>query len=130
MAACCCEAASITVAGEPDVNAVCHCSDCKKRTGSAFGWQVYFPDAAVVGNVGALSRHLVGDPPRQERFFCSACGSTLFWKTAFLPGHTGIAAGNFADAAFPEPTITVSNDKRCAWLGLPDAWSRSFTPPA
>ena len=118
-AACCCGAASVTVTGEPDVNGVCHCADCKRRTGSAFGWQVYFPDAAVTAKTGPLSRYQVGDPQRQERFFCTACGSTLFWASSFLPSHTAIAVGNFADAAFPEPTMTVFNDKRCAWLGCP-----------
>ena len=127
-ATCCCGAASVTVASEPDINGVCHCSDCKKRTGSAFGWQAYFPDAAVTAT-GALSRYQVGDPERQARFFCTACGSTLFWTSSFMPGRTGIAVGNFADPVFQEPTMTVSKDKRCAWVGLPDAWSRSFTPP-
>ena len=129
-AACCCGAASIAVEGEPDVNGVCHCADCKRRTGSAFGWQVYFPDTRIVGRTGELTRYAVGDPPSQERWFCAACGSTLWWKSGFLPGHTGIAAGNFGETPLPEPRLRIGEDTRCAWVGLPDGWARTFTPPA
>ena len=129
-AACCCGRASITVEGEPDVNGVCHCTNCKRRTGSAFGWQVYFPDTQVAAKTGAMSRYRVGDPPRQDRWFCSTCGSTLWWKSNFLPNHTGVAAGAFGETPLPEPTLRVTEDQRCAWVGLPDGWSRTVSGPA
>jgi hypothetical protein len=129
-ASCCCGAASIAVEGEPDINGVCHCTDCKRRTGSAFGWQVYFPDAAVVGKTGAFACYQVGDPPRQQRHFCQACGTTLWWKSNFLPGHTGIAAGAFGETPLPEPSLRVTEEKRCAWVGLPEDWSRTLSLPA
>lgn len=129
-AVCCCGAASIAVSGEPAVNGVCHCTDCKRRTGSAFGWQVYFLDEKIVAQTGVMTSYIVGDPPRQERWFCQACGSTMFWKSNFLPRHTGMAAGNFSEPALPEPTLTVTNDRRCAWLSLPETWSQAFSPPA
>jgi hypothetical protein len=129
-AVCCCGAAKVTVTGEPVVGGVCHCTDCKRRTGSAFGWQVYFRDEDVLAKTGSMTAYAVGDPPRQERWFCQARGSTLYWKSNFLPHHTGLAAGNFGEGALPDPTLTVTNDKRCAWLGLPDGWSKTFTPPA
>jgi len=36
-ALCCCGACSIEVEGDPAINAICHCANCKRRTGSAFG---------------------------------------------------------------------------------------------
>jgi len=36
-ATCCCGSASITVKDDPILNGICHCNDCKRRTGSAFG---------------------------------------------------------------------------------------------
>ena len=124
-ARCCCGAASVTVAGEPEVNGVCHCTDCKRRTGSAFGWQVYVQDDAVIATSGELAIYVVGDPPRQQRHFCTACGTTLWWKSDFLPAHTGLAAGSF-EPPMPEPSLRVSEDKRCSWVELPEGWSRTF----
>ena len=129
-AVCCCGAVSITVTGEPSVNGVCHCSDCKRRTGSAFGWQVYFRDEEIVAKTGVATSYIVGEPPRQERWFCKACGATLYWKSNFLPNHTGLAAGNFGEPPLPEPTLRVSEDNRCEWVGLPESWARNFQPPS
>ena len=39
---CCCRAGRIEGEGEPSLKAVCICSSCKRRTGSAFGWSAYF----------------------------------------------------------------------------------------
>lgn len=36
-ATCCCGQTSIEVSGEPVFHCVCHCDNCKRRTGSAFG---------------------------------------------------------------------------------------------
>jgi len=45
----CCGACSIAVEGEPALNALCHCANCKRRTGCAFGWSANFSDAQIRG---------------------------------------------------------------------------------
>ncbi|WP_444972210.1 GFA family protein [Zooshikella harenae] len=35
-AECCCGACTVSVQGNPVILAICHCKNCKKRTGSAF----------------------------------------------------------------------------------------------
>ena len=122
-AVCCCGQCAIEVTGEPYVNGVCHCDDCKRRTGAAFGWNVYFANADVSATVGEVRHYRLEGRNPQTRFFCATCGSTLYWKSAFLPNHTGVAGGCFAESAPPEPTVTVSNPGREAWVGLPDAWA-------
>jgi len=41
-ASCCCGELNIELEGKPLVNAICHCNDCKKRKGSAFGISHYY----------------------------------------------------------------------------------------
>lgn len=65
-ARCACGAASITVADEPYVHAVCHCGNCKKRTGSAFGINAYFEKAKVVGMEGNTTVYAFHNASRQE----------------------------------------------------------------
>ena len=48
--------------------------------------------------------------------------TTLLWQAGGWPSRTGIAGGCFTETPLPEPSATVSNNGRCAWLGLPAAW--------
>ena len=116
-AICCCGACSIEVEGEPTLNGVCHCENCRRRTGSAFGWQAYFLDAQVIATRGDFHQFPIRD--EQQRWFCAHCGTTLYWKSAFMPGQTGIAAGAFVDPELPEPTVEATSHKRLEWLGFP-----------
>lgn len=122
-AKCCCGACSITVEGEPVLNAICHCTSCKKRTGSAFGWSVYFPDTQVRAKSGETHAYAKTGDTGYNRYFCAACGTTLFWKSfGFLPDHTGIAGGCFADDPVGAPMASTSHTGCCTWLTLPADW--------
>ena len=123
-ARCCCGDCSVEIEGEPTLNAVCHCRSCKRRTGSAFGWSVYFRTDDIRAQRGALTAYLVAGPPPGRRWFCSRCGTTLYWDG---DGQTGFAGGCFTDTPLPEPNITAQDEQRCAWVGLPDGWAR-FSP--
>ena len=130
-ATCCCGLCAITVRGEPAINAICHCGNCQRRTGSAFGWSAYFPDENVVATVGAFRTYSLpganpGEENRQERVFCGTCGTTLFWRSRDFAGLTGIAGGCFGETPLPAPTMTVGNETRCAWVALPEDWATEF----
>jgi hypothetical protein len=125
MAVCCCGACSIAVEGAPALNGICHCSSCKRRTGSAFGWSAYFPDDKVVGRNGETRVYAKDGPMGYNRFFCARCGTTLYWKSfGFMPDFTGVAGGCFTDDPLPTPNLSATDKDRCAWLGLPDGWLR------
>lgn len=123
-ATCCCKKTSIEVQGDPAINGICSCDDCKRRTGSAFGWSAYFEDAQMLQKSGTLKTYEVDISPPQQRYFCTSCGSTLYWKTDSFPGMTGVAGGSFIDAPLPEPTASYRDGKRCQWVGLPVHWER------
>ena len=123
---CCCGACSIEVEGEPVLNSVCHCGNCKRRTGSAFGWSAYFADEQVDVQAGQLRPLRNQGPKPQRRWFCATCGTTLLWKAGRWPAQTGIAGGCFTETPLPAPAITVSNGGRCAWLDLPADWRTSI----
>lgn len=117
------------MAGDPLLHAVCHCNNCKRRTGSAFGLSAYFADTNVVRVTGPTAIYEVDNKEfgnRQQRHFCPGCGTTLFWKISTLPNLTGIAGGCFVEQPLPEPTHTVSNHGKCAWLELPSHWKTAL----
>ena len=129
VARCCCQACQIEVGGEPSLNAVCNCASCKRRTGSAFGWSAYFRNEDIKDRKGELSAYAVKGPPTTTRWFCANCGTTMIWESGdFMPGQTGFAGGCFADTPLPEPNLSAYDDLRCAWVALPEAWTR-ISPP-
>lgn len=124
-AICACGKASITVSMQPTMLGVCHCTNCKRRTGSAFGISAYFDRTSVVSMRGATSIYAFHHSKQnhdQERHFCSHCGTTLYWYISTLPEKIGIAGGCFDGECLREPSYSVSDAKREAWVSLPDSW--------
>jgi hypothetical protein len=44
---CLCGTVRYRVVGNPTVSSICHCTFCKRRTGSAFGMAAYFDESVV-----------------------------------------------------------------------------------
>jgi hypothetical protein len=123
-ATCACGNCAITAKGDPTLYGICNCDNCKARTGSGFGWNAYFPDAQVGAMTGDFSEYELTKPCLQTRYFCARCGTTLCWRSAFMAGHMGIAAGCFTTTPLPEPTGLYAADQACSWLSFPDSWDR------
>jgi len=128
-AECCCRSVAIEVEGDPTIHAVCHCENCKRRTGSAFGISAYFMDSAIIrisGKAKSYEFESKSSATRQTRHFCETCGTTLYWKISTLPNLTAIAGGCFTETPLGEPKQTVSNENRCSWVKLPESWKDSW----
>ena len=124
-ATCACGACSISVTGTSLAHAVCHCDNCKRRTGSAFGLSAYFRKQDVVGTEGEMTLYALHNKARaedQERFFCKKCGTTLFWYSTTYPDFVGIAAGCFPRDTLGEPSINASSSKKLPWVAIPETW--------
>ncbi len=124
-ASCSCGQLKITTTGEPVRVSVCHCFDCQKRTGSAFGAQARFPNDAVSPSGRASTYVRTADSGNKISFnFCPHCGSTVYYQLDMVPGFTAVALGCFADQTFPAPVIAVYDDRRHAWVSLPESCER------
>ncbi len=123
-AQCSCGELKIRVDGDPHATIVCNCTNCQKRTGSAFGVGAYFKDEAVIETTGEtrVFQHLSDAGKALKRSFCPNCGSTVFWTADFQPGFTGVAVGCFTDPNFPEPTASCWNKSKLNWVCFPDQW--------
>ncbi len=127
IAECCCGQLTIEVLGDPEMHGVCHCNNCKKRTGSAFGMSSYFDKSQIVktsGEANCFSFHNTEKNHDQKRHFCTVCGTTLFWSVSTMPKLTGIAGGCFVKSPLSEPTYSANQANICSWLGLPRQWQQ------
>lgn len=97
-AACRCGKLSITCADEPVRVSVCHCLECQRRTGSAFGIQARFPLSSVSLH-GEYSRfERTSDSGRWARYrFCPSCGSTVACSRPCCDSGRRVRGSRFPD---------------------------------
>ncbi|MDQ4086542.1 MAG: GFA family protein [Pseudomonadota bacterium] len=116
-AQCSCGGLAVAVEGRPARVSVCHCLNCKRRTGSAFSWNATYAQAQVevIGDHASYTR------TSEEGFwvrhhFCPTCATRMFYAIERRPGMISIPAGVFGDPAFEAPGIEVYEERRCTWL--------------
>ena len=127
VASCACLSASISIVGEPVYHSVCHCTNCRLRTGSAFGISTYFKRSDIQSQTGSTSVYALHNQHQdndQERHFCPNCGTTLFWYVSSLPELIGVAGGCFGDQYLGEPQASYTNSKKLPWIELPSKWQK------
>jgi hypothetical protein len=127
VAACHCRQLRVETTGEPFAVSICHCFDCQRRTGSAFGMQAGFKAAQVrvTGRYSDFSR-VSDEADRKEHLFhfCPACGSQVFYTEPSEPDLVVVSVGSFADPSFPAPTESGYDSRRHAWVELPTSIQR------
>ena len=119
-AQCACGSLSVETDGDPLRVSACHCIDCQRRTGSAFGLVARYPEHKVRISGASTEYVRTGDSGSPSTMhFCPKCGTTLYWTLSALPGQVGVAVGGFADPDFPEPVRSVYEERKLKWLELP-----------
>lgn len=116
---CLCGAVRFTLEGDIDVVNCCHCSRCRKRSGSAFATIVHarFSDFTIVTGEDEIS--VYESEQWGARHFCRNCGSPL-------PGgdeeanHVGIAAGLFDEGMNTSPGLHIMTGSKAQWFDISD----------
>jgi hypothetical protein len=122
IASCACGRLRVTAEGEPDGVSICCCTECQRRTGSAYGVQAYFDASAIKVIEGSYTEfRRRSDAGRSVTLrFCPTCGSTVYWELQAAPGKIGVAAGAFTDPTLPEPGVISWAGQRTLCVPLPD----------
>ena len=109
---CRCGAVRFEVAGEPLRTGLCHCTECRKTSGSVFSCYAVWPRSAFT-STGTFSTY-AGDS------FCSACGSQMF---SLGSAEAEIKLGSLDQAPTGlSPTYELWIKRREGWLhALPGA---------
>ena len=108
------------VEGEPIVLTVCHCNECKKQSGSAFGMSLTIRKEdfrLLKGELKTFSR--TADSGRLVHCaFCPDCGTRIYHEPLYRKGAINIKPGTLDDTAALEPTIQVWTIRKHPWLTL------------
>lgn len=109
---CLCGAVRYSVRGAPLHVVRCHCTDCRRESGSAFTVYAWWPTEAFEIN-GEISSY-------DGRGFCPRCGSRLL-DTTHTNTHIEIRVGSLDDAPFElTPKHEVWVKRRESWIPAVD----------
>ena len=106
---CLCGDVQYRVRGEPVHVGRCHCTDCRKESGSAFTIYAHWPVEAfeISGEISSYD----------GRGFCPRCGSRLFDPPDPGDSLVEIRIGTLDDAPFDlKPEAEVWTKRRETWL--------------
>lgn len=109
---CRCGKVRFSVTGGPDRVGICHCTDCRQESGSAFTYFGVWPEIGF--ETSGLTETFEG------RQFCPKCGSRLF---AVDGGEAEIKLGALCDSPVDiAPTYELWVKRREPWLeAIPNA---------
>src|SRR5271166_3149471 len=85
---CLCGSVTYRAEAEPLLQAVCHCTDCQRQSGTAFSVVVGVPRAALTVEGSTLASFTTTGEDHgtdTQRRFCSACGSPIVSVIAAAP---------------------------------------------
>jgi len=108
--------------GDPGQSSYCHCSDCRKVTGSAFIVSVRFEAKyfRITTGYNTKSYTKIADSGNSiTRDFCPNCGSPIFSKSPHYPEHIWVRAGTLDDSSFVKPTHQSWTDSKVEWADIP-----------
>ena len=115
---CQCEAIRFELTARPLFTHACHCYDCRRRSGSAFGLTTF-----------VLSEHFritAGDPQshaassRTTMYTCSNCRTHIYSSSSAFPTTLTVRGGTFDDARVVEPGAHIWVKRKHPWIILPD----------
>ena len=119
-ASCRCGQLRAKATGEPVRLSVCHCLNCKKRSGSAFAVQVRWPGERVSFEGTSKTFDIVADSGNRATFhFCPDCGSDVYYVIdGKFDGLIAIPLGAFDDPFFGTPEYSVWEKRKHDWLEI------------
>lgn len=119
---CLCGRVRYEYSGEVGPATYCHCTDCRRCTGSAFSIGVRLLAAEFKIVAGSPKGHTKrGDRGNElTRHFCGDCGSPLFTTSPDHPEYVYAKAGCLDDPTIVNPTSQIWTRSAVPWSRVGD----------
>ncbi len=116
---CQCGEVRYRITGQPIWLTVCHCNECKRQSGGAFGMSLRMRTADVTLIRGSPKRWTrpsdYGDPVICR--FCGTCGTRL-WHEPAASGFLHIKPGTLDDPSNLAPRFEAWTKRKANWLTI------------
>jgi len=128
---CLCGATRYRLAGEPLMVYACHCTDCQKRSGGAFGISLWVERSAIEVIQGEAVLHVGATEDGRVRHtrMCAACTTRLWSEPLQRPAHAIVRAGTLDDTSWLRPVAHLWTRSAQPWFAFPEGVPRYETQP-
>ncbi len=119
---CQCGALRYRLEGEPVALVACHCTECQRQSGSAFGMSLIVPKDAFQLLCGEPKRFArTADSGRSvECAFCPACGTRIHHEPTYRKDTLNIKPGTLDDTSWLSPALHVWTKSKQPWVPIPE----------
>jgi len=119
---CMCGALRYRCAEAPAMTLCCHCTDCQRRTGAAFGITVSVNTSAFSILKGETTSWLSIRQSGSKLLFqsCAVCGTRCWGDLPDIPESTLILGGTLDVAISLEPSAHIYTATKQPWVSIPD----------
>ena len=110
------------IEGDPIWLAVCHCTECQRQSGSAFGMSLGVSAESFRILQGAVKKFTrSSDSGRSIACaFCPECGTRLFHEPAYAPGAVNVKPGTLDDTSWLRPMAHAWTSSKQPWVPIPE----------
>ena len=98
--------------------AMCHCSMCRKASGSAFGVNASVSGFRVTAGREAITEYQSSQA--KWRAFCSLCGSPLYARLDTKPEHIRVRLGTLDTPLEEKPQAHIYANSKAHWDAIAD----------
>jgi hypothetical protein len=114
---------------------VCHCTDCQKQSGSAFGMGLWLYESELRRLSGKLRTWVRRLPSNQDMLceFCETCGTRVFHTSESnrAAGIISIKPGTLDDTSWLEPFTHIWTTRAQPWVRYKEgAKLYEYNPPS
>ena len=115
---CACHDIRYRVTGEPLISYCCHCTECQRRTGSAFGMSMQVKTETLNLDKGVpATRTRIADSGNAITVnFCDKCGTVLFSIPAARPQLRVVYVGTLDNPGRVPVKLNIWTDSALPWV--------------
>ena len=110
------------VTGEPRQVVACHCTDCQRQSGSAFGMTMVVDEAVfrITRGEPAIYRSVSSSGRAKIGAFCADCGTRVYHQPEWRKGTISVKPGTLDDTKWLQPQLHLWTRSKQPWVIIPE----------
>jgi hypothetical protein len=100
---------------------VCHCTDCQRQSGSAFGMTLVVAESDFKIMQGEVASWTSQSEAGRGKLgaFCPRCGTRVYHKPEWRRGSVSVKAGTLDDTRWLDPDMHIWTRSKQPWVVIP-----------
>lgn len=119
---CQCGAIRYEITGAPKRTVVCHCMDCQRQSGAAFGMTLVVAEDDFRIVQGEVKTYASKSETGRDKLgaFCPDCGTRIYHKPEWRKGTYSVKPGTLDDTSGLTPDMHLWTSSKQPWVIIPD----------